>query len=31
MGLETRQQRLEHRIKLLGWLIPSDDGIAEPQ
>jgi hypothetical protein len=30
MGLETSQQRLEHRVKLLGWLVPPDDGIAEP-
>lgn len=31
MGLEARQQRLEHRIEFLRWLIPPDDGIAEPQ
>lgn len=31
MSLETRQQRLEHGIEFLGWLIPPDDGIAEPQ
>lgn len=30
VGFETRQQRLEHRVELLGRLVPTDDGIAEP-
>jgi hypothetical protein len=28
--LETLKESLEHVVQLRGWVVPPDDGIAEP-